>query len=253
MEDSKKFYFGKQEDYSKYRPDYPKVLFDTVCSKYGLNSSSSVVELGAGTGKFSKIMSDYCDKIYSVEPNLDMLKQGKLYCSSKDNVFFINSCAEDTKLDDNSADFVFAVQSFHWFLKDKLKIELKRIMKKDGFFAIVWNNLEDDNNLFSKEYFNYINEWKYKLTGFNYQHKNINERECIFKDKKFDSYDFVFKKEYDLDMLIGFSNSLSFVKNNDDESYSLFIDGIKDIFSKYQNNNKVCFDLHTEMYIGKIF
>ena len=26
--DSKKFYFGKQEDYSKYRPTYPTELFD---------------------------------------------------------------------------------------------------------------------------------------------------------------------------------------------------------------------------------
>ena len=26
--DSTKFYFGKQEDYSKYRPSYPKELFE---------------------------------------------------------------------------------------------------------------------------------------------------------------------------------------------------------------------------------
>ena len=61
--DSTKFYNGKQEDYSKYRPSYPKELFEFLVKDFNLRNKD-IVELGAGTGKFSKIVSTYCNKIY---------------------------------------------------------------------------------------------------------------------------------------------------------------------------------------------
>ena len=63
--DSKKFYFGKQEDYSKYRPTYPIELFEFLSSKFGMKNKS-IVEFGAGTGKFAKPASDYCKHLYYV-------------------------------------------------------------------------------------------------------------------------------------------------------------------------------------------
>jgi len=36
--DSKKFYFGKQEDYSKYRPTYPIELFDFLSKEYNMKN-----------------------------------------------------------------------------------------------------------------------------------------------------------------------------------------------------------------------
>ena len=120
--DSKKFYFGKQEDYSKYRPTYPTELFDFLSKEYNMKNKI-IVELGAGTGKFSKIASSYCKQIYYVEPNIDMINKGKEYCNDCDNIVYINKSAESTGLPENSVDIVFAVQSFHWFDKQKLKQE----------------------------------------------------------------------------------------------------------------------------------
>ena len=87
--DSKKFYFGKQEDYSKYRPTYPTELFDFLSKEYNMKNKI-IVELGAGTGKFSKIASSYCKQIYYVEPNIDMINKGKEYCNDCDNIVYIN-------------------------------------------------------------------------------------------------------------------------------------------------------------------
>ncbi len=249
--DSTKFYFGRQEDYSKYRPEYPKELFQFLTNNYNLKNKT-VVELGAGTGKFSKLASSYCNKLYYIEPNIDMLNEGKRYCQNCTNIIFINSRAEETKIPDNSIDIIFAVQSFHWFNKVKLKEEVKRILKKDGYFAIVWNDLEDENNKFSQEYFKYINEWNTKLTGNKYQHKNTEERNNFFKDKKYETYTFVHSKDYTLEMLIGLSKSLSYAPKEDNDYYDEFINGIINIYNKYQTNNYVTFDFHTEMYIGKV-
>ena len=120
---SKEFYFGRQNDYSKYRPEYPKELFEFLEKNYNLKNKT-IVELGAGTGKFSKLASNYCKKIYYIEPNIDMLNEGKKYCNECNNIVFINACAEDTQVPNSSSDIVFAVQSFHWFDKVKLKEEV---------------------------------------------------------------------------------------------------------------------------------
>ena len=251
IEDTTKFYIGKQENYSKYRPEYPQELFDFLSTNYSLKNKD-IVELGAGTGKFSKTASPICNKIYYIEPNIDMINKGKDYCNKCNNIYFLNNSAEKTELPNKSSDMVFAVQSFHWFDKSNVKEEAKRILKDDGYFAIIWNNLEDKDNKFSKEYFKYISEWNKKLTGKTYQHKNIEDRKNFFRDEKYDTYDFKHSNEYTLEMLIGLSKSLSYAPKENEEYYDEFINGIIDIFNKYQIEEKVCFDFHTEMYIGKV-
>lgn len=249
--DSTKFYFGKQEDYSKYRPSYPKELFEFLVKDYNLKNKD-IVELGAGTGKFSKIASVYCNKIYYVEPNIDMINKGKEYCNDCYNITFVNSSAENTKLPSYIADIIFAVQSFHWFDKFTVKEEVKRILKPSGYFAIIWNDWEDENNEFSKKYFKYVSEWNTKLTGRKYQHKNVDDRKNFFKDGMYASHIFIHSKQYNLEMLVGLSKSLSYAPKEGDIYYDEFIKGIIEIFNDYQNNDYVRFDFHTEIYIGRI-
>ena len=249
--DSKKFYYGKQEDYSKYRPAYSIELFELLSKEFDMNNKV-IVELGAGTGIFSKIASFYCKQIYYVEPNIDMINKGKEYCKDCNNIVYVNKSAESTELPKKSIDIVFAVQSFHWFDKQKLKQEVSKILKDDGYFAIVWNDWVDEKNEFSKEYFKYISDWNTKLTGKTYQHKNIDDRKNFFKNGEYETYTFIHSKKYTIDMLVGLSKSLSYAQKENSEYYKEFIDGIVSIFNKYKKDDKVYFDFHTEMFIGKV-
>lgn len=249
--DSKKIFNGKQEYYSKYRPTYPIELFDFLNKEYNIRNKV-IVELGAGTGIFSKKVSSYCKKLYYIEPNDDMINKGKEYCNNCNNIVYINKCAESTELTEDSADMVLAVQSFHWFDKQKVKNEVNRILKSQGDFVIIWTNWKEDNNTFGKEYFNYISAWNTKLTGQKYQHKNETDRNNFFRNGTYKTYTFTHSKKYTLNMLIGFSKSLSFAPKEKEEYYNEFIDGITTIFNKYKKNDIVQFDFNTEMYIGKI-
>lgn len=249
--DSKKFYFGKQEDYSKYRPTYPNELFEFLQKEYKI-SNKTIAELGAGTGKFSFIACDYCKKLYYIEPNIDMLNKGKEYCKNKNNIIFINASAENTTLSENSVDIIFAVQSFHWFNKEELKKEVKKVLKQNGLFAIVWNDWVDESNEFSKEYFNYISNWNTKLTGKKYQHKNISDRKNFFKNAEYKTYTFIHNKDYTLEMLKGLTKSLSYAPKEQEQNYNPFMNGVIEIFNKYQQNNYVTFNFHTEMFIGYV-
>ena len=68
----------------------------------------------------------------------------------------------------------------------------------------------------------------------------------------YDTYTFIHSKQYNLEMLIGLSKSLSYAPKEDDIYYDEFIKGIIEIFNKYQIDDYVRFDFHTEMYIGKV-
>ena len=81
-----------------------------------------------------------------------MINKGKEYCNGCHNITFINNSAENTQLPSKIADIIFAVQSFHWFDKNSVKEEVKRILKHNGYFAIVWNDWEDENNEFSTKF-----------------------------------------------------------------------------------------------------
>lgn len=249
--DSKKIFTGKQEDYSKYRPTYPIELFDFLAKEFNIENKV-IAELGAGTGKFTKIASSYCKKIYYVEPNIDMIDIGRDYCSNCKNIVYISKGAESTELPSDSMDMVLAVQSFHWFNKKEVKKEVNRILRPDGDFAIIWTNWKEDEGTFGKEYFEYINMWNTKLTGKNYQHKNVNERKNFFKNGFYKTYKFTHDKDYNVNMLIGLSKSLSFAPKKGYKYYDEFLDGVISIFNKYKKDNVVRFDFNTEMYIGKI-
>lgn len=249
--DSKVIFTGRATDYSKYRPGYPNELFELLKKEYGLNNNLVVAELGAGTGKFSKLLSKYVKNVYAVEPNQDMLNQGVEYCGDG-NVNYVLGSAESTNLDDNSVDFVFAVQSFHWFNKENAKCEVKRILKKDGLFAIVWNDWVDENNEFSKVYFDYISKWKVKLTDQKFQHKNVDDRRNFFRNQSYKTHTVIHSRKYSIDDLIGLTKSLSYAPKENEAYYDEFINEAKEIFDKYSVDNYVTFDFHTEMFIGQI-
>ena len=72
------------------------------------------------------------------------------------------------------------------------------------------------------------------------------------KNSEYKTYTFIHSKDYNLDMLIGLSKSLSYAPKEDSEYYDEFINGIITIFNKHKKDDIVRFDFHTEMFIGKI-
>lgn len=250
-DDSKTFFLGKATDYSKYRPGYPIQLFELLKEKYDLDETKVVVELGAGTGKFSKKISNYVKKVYAVEPNKDMLDEG-IECCNGTNVEYVLGSAEETNLENKCADIVFAVQSFHWFNKENAKREVKRILKDDGLFAIVWNDWEDKNNEFSQVYFKYVSDWKTMITGKTYQHQNLEERRNFFANQTYETHSVIHSRQYTLNDLLGLTKSLSYAPKENEEYYQEFVSGVEDIFNKYSKEGYVIFDFHAEVFIGKV-
>ena len=107
-----------------------------------------VLELGAGTGIQTKILSGMGAHVIATEPVEGMilkledvamqLNQDK--SSGCGRVKIMKATAEDIPVDDSSVDCVFVGQAFHWFNPTKACKEMNRVLKKDGIAILAWNS-----------------------------------------------------------------------------------------------------------------
>ena len=103
------------------------------------------VDLGAGGGAFSKLLSRYADKLYSVDVSDAAIEAMKKNLAGLDNVEIVK--AEETRMPFATAsiDLVFAANSFHDLPKGYEK-EISRVLKHGGRFIDL--------------------DWKKQATGF---------------------------------------------------------------------------------------
>lgn len=97
-----------------------------------------VVEVGAGTGKLTKMLANFGLDIIAVEPNDAMREEGIKYTKNT-SIKWQSGSGEDTNIDSNSADWVIMASSFHWTDPNKSLPEFSRILNKDGYFTAIWN------------------------------------------------------------------------------------------------------------------
>jgi len=97
---------------------------------------ATVADIGAGTGKLTKLLLERFEYVIAVEPNADM--RSKLPVLP--NLRVMDGSAEATGLPDHSVDAVTCAQAFHWFDGEKFKHECLRILKPGGRVFVVYNN-----------------------------------------------------------------------------------------------------------------
>jgi SAM-dependent methyltransferase len=118
--------------YESARPSYPDELLDEL----PLGAGSTVLDLGAGTGKLTRVLTRRYAHVVAVEP-LDGMRE--ILESVVPRAASHKGSAESIPLPDASVDAVFAAQAFHWFANDEAIAEIARVLRPGGIFAVVWN------------------------------------------------------------------------------------------------------------------
>lgn len=129
--------FSSQADtYARGRPDYPAELGDWLRDSLGLAPGKTVVDLGAGTGKFTRLLLPTGATVIAVEPVDAMRDQlsGRFPA-----VRAVQGSAESMSLPDASVDAVVCAQAFHWFANAAAMREIGRVLKPGGRLGLVWN------------------------------------------------------------------------------------------------------------------
>lgn len=131
--DHKRF-SGFADLYDANRPAPPKAL-GPLLACYANAVRPDVVDLGSGTGLSSRWAATWAVSVLGVEPNDDMRTVAESHPSPR--VAYRRGVAHETRLDDDIADVVVAVQAMHWMEPVATLAEVARILRPGGVFAVI--------------------------------------------------------------------------------------------------------------------
>lgn len=123
---------GVAEAYERGRPTYPAEAVRWMLGEQPL----TVLELGAGTGKLTRVIAQLGHDVHATDPDPAMLQ---ILEREVPGVRTAEASAEDIPLGDASVDVVIAAQAFHWFDLDRALPEIARVLRPGGHVCLVWN------------------------------------------------------------------------------------------------------------------
>ena len=128
------------EVYERARPSYPAEAIDWLAGRTGLGPGRTAVDVGAGTGKLSRLLAATGARVVAVEPLAEMR-------ALIEGVETLDGTAEELPLADGVADVVTVAQAFHWFDHERALPELHRVLRPGGSLVLVWNMRDLDDPL----------------------------------------------------------------------------------------------------------
>ena len=249
MDNTQRF-SDRVENYQKFRPSYTDETIDYIFHNFGLSRDSVLADVGAGTGIFTEKLVTKCKLVYAIEPNQEMRTAADKRLSSYSSYKSINGTSDKTMIGNNSIDGITVAQAFHWFDIVKTKKEFKRILKKDAYVFLIWNNRIANTPFLSA----YEDVLKNKLPEYKVvNHKNITD-EIIntFINKDYQKTIFPNTQTFTLDGVLGRLSSSSYTPKEDTKEYHIIKEEIINAFNQYSSGGFVEFNYNTEVYSGKI-
>src|SRR3954467_15160899 len=122
--------------YEESRPGYPPDAIGWLLEELELGPRRTVVDLAAGTGKLTRLLTPTGAAVIAIEP-VDEMRAALAQTASDADAR--GGTAERAGLVGASADAVTVAQAFHWFDGPAALAEIHRILRPAGRLALVWN------------------------------------------------------------------------------------------------------------------
>ena len=242
---------SRVENYARYRPGYPLAIVDLLRDECGLTSESIIADVGSGTGKLSELFLNNGNFVIGVEPNAAMRQAAESILVDCKNFRSIDGTAESTTLDNQSVDFVIAGQAFHWFDRPRAKAECARILKRNGWVVVIWNERQTDTTPFLQAY-----EQLLLTYGTDYQEVRHENAEPLVKEfftpRNPRFAQFPNHQEFDFQALRGRLLSSSYTPEASSPKFQPMVDELASIFEKFQSSGVVRFEYDTRVFYERL-
>ncbi len=249
MTDSVTRFSNRAENYALYRPGYPAGVIAVLASDCGLTKSSTIADIGSGTGILTELLIKNGNKVFAVEPNAAMREFAERALDVSGNFVSVDASAESSGLSDASVDFVVAAQAFHWFDLPKAKREFARILKTNGWIVLIWNERRLDSTPFLQQY-----EALLLRYGTDYQkvrHENITGQIAeFFLPETFHLKTLENAQHFNLESLKGRLLSSSYTPDETHRDFEPMLRDLESVFANNQKDGTVTFEYETRIYYG---
>jgi ubiquinone/menaquinone biosynthesis C-methylase UbiE len=123
--------FSKQADvYAKYRPNYPKELYDFILNH--VSKKDIAWDCATGNGQAAKELSAYFNKVEATDISQKQLDKAV----TASNIIYSVQPAEQTNFAADTFDLITVSQALHWFNFEKFYSEITRVAKPGAWLAV---------------------------------------------------------------------------------------------------------------------
>ncbi len=123
------------DDYERFRPDYPPEAGAWLIERTGQRPSSIALDVGAGTGKLTRLLVGSVGEVIGLEPAANMLAKLREVVP---DARAVEGTAEAIPFRDGSVDLVVAGHAFHHFIWPAALGEMHRALRPGGWLALLW-------------------------------------------------------------------------------------------------------------------
>ncbi|UYP44080.1 hypothetical protein NEF87_000365 [Candidatus Lokiarchaeum ossiferum] len=246
LPDPKTRFTSRSKYFSKFRPSYPNEIINLLKKKRILQETTTIADIGSGTGILSELFLKENNLVYGIEPNSEMRQESAKLLQIYPNFQPLNGSAEATSLRSDSIDLITVGQAFHWFDMKQAIFEFKRILKSRGTVLLVWNLRKTVGSSFNEIYEDIMLKY-----GSDYAYlKKPLLFENFFPNNHNEYYHFETQQLLDFQGFIGRTLSSSYIPLEKDPQYAPMYEELKNIFYNNQIQGKVVFEYNTEMIIS---
>jgi ubiquinone/menaquinone biosynthesis C-methylase UbiE len=123
--------FSKQSDlYARYRPTYPKDLYEYILSF--VKEKNIAWDCATGNGQAAVVLADHFKKVIATDISAAQIDKA----IKKDNIEYSVCSAESTLFEENTFDLVTVAQAYHWIKWAEFRKEATRVCKPKAIIAI---------------------------------------------------------------------------------------------------------------------
>ncbi|MGM1048824.1 MAG: class I SAM-dependent methyltransferase [Bacillota bacterium] len=224
--------FNQMSDYyDKFRPSYPLDVVEKIIQETGINQTSQLLEIGAGSGKATELFAAQDLNICCIEPGPDLVERGTKKFANNRRVGFITARFEEYDLPQQQYDVIYSTQAFHWIPQPIGYEKCAFALKDKGYLALMWNMYITYENKLDQELLEISNRYggfTDFLSSDGCEKRIASICSAIENSRLFHSphvYRFPWSQEYTADEYFGFVlTSNSFVQRSDEEKQRAYQD-----------------------------
>lgn len=122
---------SRAEAYARFRPTYPKSMFQWLLSQ--VKGRDAAWDVGTGNGQVASQLASFFKEVYATDISENQLKNA----IQKRNILYTKQPAEKTDFKDYQFDMITVAQAIHWFRFEEFYKEVNRTMKPFGLIVLI--------------------------------------------------------------------------------------------------------------------